>query len=86
MMCGCPIAPGKAWIPGDFSVVAAIRKVGGPHLASVPLAFQAPTPSRFAGSYTVRKAGYYQAEIAAIQKSTGNTGVAVVTFFYQPAS
>lgn len=86
MMCGCPIAAGKPWIPGDFDVTATIRKVGGDALATVPLAFQSPGPSRFAGSYKVKKAGYYQAEIAAVQKSTGNTGVAVVTFFFQPPS
>jgi hypothetical protein len=86
MMCGCPIAPGKPWVPTDFDVKAVIRKVGGPVVAEVPLAFQSPGPSLFSGSYKVTKKGYYQADVHAIQKSTGNTGVASVTFYYEPAS
>lgn len=86
MMCGCPIAPGKPWLPADFDVRAVIRKVGGATLAEVPLAFQAPGPSLFSGSYRVTKKGYYQADLHAIQKSTGNSGVASVTFFFEPAT
>lgn len=86
MMCGCPIAPGKPWIPGDFDVRAVVRKVGGAMLAEVPLAFKTPGPSLFSGSYKVTKKGYYQADIHAIQKSTGNTGIASVTFYYEPTT
>lgn len=86
MMCGCPVAPGKPWLPADFSVEAVIRKVGGAVVATVPLTFQAPGPSRFGGTYKVTKKGYYQADVHAIQKSTGNAGVASVSFFYLPPS
>jgi hypothetical protein len=86
MMCGCPIAPGKPWLPGDFDVKAVVRKVGGSVLAEVKLKFQDPGPSLFSGSYQVTKKGYYQADIHAIQKSTGNTGIASVTFYYEPTT
>ena len=88
MMCGCPINKGEPWVPEDFDVFARIRRAGSEKRARVALDFVGTktTPSRFAGSYKVTKAGFYEAAVAAVQKSTGNTGTGQVTFFYQPSS
>lgn len=85
MMCGCPIAPTEPWVPTDFDVFADVRRAGAGRKRRVHLAFAGQT-SLFAGSYEVREAGFYEAALTAIQKSTGNTGAGQVTFFHQPAS
>jgi hypothetical protein len=86
MMCGCQIAAGEPWVPDDFVVTAAIGPVGQAQSAIVPLKFQESLPSLFAGTYELTEAGYFQAVVSATQKSTGNLGTALVTFFVQPAS
>lgn len=85
MMCGCPINVGEPWIPDDFEVKALVRRVGGNKTTAVPLSFAGTGPSLFEGSYSVQKAGYYEAAIVAFQRSTGNTGSGMVTFFYEPS-
>ncbi len=85
MVCGCPIATGEPWIPGDFEVFAEIRRAGTKKSLRVPLAFAGQT-SLFTGSHEVREAGFYEATFTAIQKSTGNTGTGQVTYFYQAPS
>lgn len=82
MVCGCPIAPGEPWIPTDFEVFAEIRRAGSRRKTRAPLAFAGQT-SLFTGAHEVRQAGFYEATVTAIQKSTGNTGTGQVTFFYQ---
>jgi len=87
MMCGCPIQPGQPWIPDDFEVQAIIRFIGGSGSTTVPLKFANPsTVGIFTGSYTVNATGFYELTISAVQKSTGNTGAGVVTFFIPPGS
>lgn len=81
MMCGCPIATNEPWIPKDFEVFADIRQVGAAKGTRVPLGFDGTQPSLFVGSYKVKKAAFYEAAVSAIQKSTGNTGAGLVTFF-----
>jgi hypothetical protein len=86
MMCGCPIGPGLAWIPEDFTVTAAVERIGsGDPPAHVNLGFL-QSPSLFQGSFTFKDRGFYQAAITAVQKSTGNTGTGTVTFFTKPQS
>jgi hypothetical protein len=86
MMCGCPIAdsqPGNPspWIPSDFEVCARIDRAGQGTVADVSLTFPGTAPSRFTGSWKVTEPGYYQATVTAVQRSTGNTGCGMVTFF-----
>lgn len=86
MMCGCPIAdsqPGNPspWIPSDFEVWARIERAGHGLIANPSLTFPGTAPSRFTGSYEVTEPGYYQATVTAVQRSTGNTGCGMVTFF-----
>ena len=83
MMCGCQIAPGQPWVPSDFVVTAAIGLVGQAPSAVVPLVFEGSAPSLFAGTYHLSQAGYFQAVVSATQRSTGNLGTALVTFFVQ---
>jgi hypothetical protein len=84
MMCGCPIGPGLAWIPEDFTVTAAVERIGsGEPPAHVNLGFL-QSPSLFQGSFTLKERGFYQAAITAVQKSTGNLGTGTVTFFTKP--
>jgi hypothetical protein len=88
MMCGCQIAAGQPWIPSDFAVTAAIGAVGQPPSATVVLSFPGTTPSLFTGSWQVPlgASGFFQAEITAVQLSTGNTGTGTVTFFIKNAA
>jgi hypothetical protein len=86
MMCGCQIAPGEPWVPDDFSVTAAISPVGQAPSAVVPLAFQGGKPSIFQGTWELTQTGYFQALISATQRSTGNLGTALVTFYAQQAA
>jgi hypothetical protein len=81
MMCGCQIAPGEPWLPGDFAVSATIGEVGQPPSEVVPMPYQGSAPSIFAGAHTLRRQGFFQAVISATQHSTGNTGAATVTFY-----
>jgi hypothetical protein len=83
MMCGCQITNGPPWIPSDFAVTAAIGPVGQPATTTVKLGFPGTVPSLFTGSWTLPagSSGFYQAVIAAVQRSTGNTGTGTVTFF-----
>lgn len=83
MMCGCQIAAGQPWIPSDFAVTAAIGPVGQPPSETVLLSFPGTAPSLFTGSWQVPlgASGFFQAEITAVQRSTGNTGTGTVTFF-----
>lgn len=83
MMCGCQIAAGQPWIPSDFLVTATIGPVGQPASETVFLSFPGTTPSLFTGSWQVPlgASGFFQAEITAVQLSTGNTGTGTVTFF-----
>lgn len=83
MMCGCPINCGEPWLPDDFEVQALVRVVGSDEVTAVPLSFAGTAPSLFQGSYTVEQPGFYEASIAAVQRSTGNTGSGTVTFFFQ---
>jgi hypothetical protein len=82
MMCGCQIADGGIWIPGDFVVSAAVSAVGSGQPATVvPLFYQGGNTSVFAGLYTMSGPGYFQAVISAVQQSIGNVGTATVTFY-----
>ena len=83
MMCGCPISPGGIWDTKDFEVKAQIRKEQKV-IAEVKLDY-AGSPSQFAGSYTVKSKGYYEAIVYAYQPGNGNTGLGRVTFFYMPS-
>jgi hypothetical protein len=84
MMCGCPIGPGLAWIPGDFTVTVAVERIGsGEPPAHVGLSL-VQSPSIFQGSFKLETPGFYQAAITAVQKSTGNLGTGTVTFFTKP--
>lgn len=92
MMCGCPIKDGEPWLPGDFEVAAHIQKVGSRKVDVVPLTYdhKKNIAGRFVGSYKVTAHGkdkpiYYEARITAVQKSTGNSGTGLVTFFYEPS-
>ena len=87
MMCGCPIADGEAWLPGDFEVVARIRNLGTGVLEVVPLTFdaEAGVPGLFQGSFEVCDSGDYQVTVVAVQRSTGNTGSGAVTVFTKPS-
>ena len=84
MMCGCPISPGGVWDSKDFEVGAQIRK-DGRLIDEVKLTYAGQT-SQFKGSYTVKRKGYYEADVYAYQPGTGNTGTGRVTFFYMPPS
>jgi len=85
MMCGCPIGPGLAWIPDDFTVTAAVERIGsGAPPARVGLSL-IQSPSLFQGSFKLEAPGFYQAAITAVQKSTGNLGTGTVTFFTKPS-
>jgi hypothetical protein len=84
MMCGCPIGPGLAWIPDDFTVTAAVERIGsGAPPTHVGLSL-VQNPSIFQGSFKLDVPGFYQAAITAVQKSTGNLGTGTVTFFTKP--
>lgn len=83
MMCGCPISDEEPWIHEDFEVYAEIGAAGSSKRTRVPLPYAHKT-SLFSSSYKVQKPGFYEAAFTAIQKSTGNTGVGQVTFFYPP--
>lgn len=84
MMCGCPIAPGTAWDPSLFTVGVQIQQLGGTVTADIPLKFTGTT-SQFSGSYTITAPGNYSAVIYAHQPGNGNSGMARVSFFTQPA-
>ncbi len=86
MMCGCQIAAGEPWVPSDFTVSAAIGAVGQPPSMIVPMAFAGTAPSIFAGSFEVTQTGFFQALVSATQRSTGNLGAALVTFYVPAAS
>lgn len=84
MMCGCPIGTGLAWIPDDFTVTAAVERLGsGAPPTPVDLSLIV-NPSIFQGSFELKVPGFYQAAITAVQKSTGNIGTGTVTFFTKP--
>lgn len=87
MMCGCPINHGEPWVPEDFEVTADIGTVGSskrPKRVSLTFDSKTGVAGRFTGSFLVKKKGYYQASLVAVQRSTGNTGSGVATFFYEP--
>ena len=84
MMCGCPISPGGVWDSKDFEVGAQIRKEGR-IIDEIKLVY-AGEVSQFKGSYTLKRKGYYEADVYAYQPGTGNTGTGRVTFFYEPPS
>ncbi|MFL6277736.1 MAG: hypothetical protein ACJ74G_21320 [Blastocatellia bacterium] len=84
MMCGCPISPGGVWDSKDFEVGAQIRKEGR-IIDEIKLAY-AGEVSQFKGIYTLKRKGYYEADVYAYQPGTGNTGTGRVTFFYMPPS
>jgi hypothetical protein len=84
MMCGCPIGGNPYWLPSDFLVSATVTRLESrvaPELVS--LKWQG-SPSLYSGTYRIETAGYYQADITAVQQSTGNIGTATVTFFIKP--
>ena len=84
MMCGCPIGKGLAWIPDDFTITAAVERIGsGAPPATVSFSVL-QDPSIFHGSFDMKVPGFYQAAITAVQKSTGNLGTGTVTFFTKP--
>jgi hypothetical protein len=84
MMCGCPIGNGLPWIPDDFTVTAAVERIGS-GAPPAPVGFTLiQTPSIFQGSFDLKVPGFYQAAITAVQKSTGNLGTGTVTFFTKP--
>jgi hypothetical protein len=84
MMCGCPIGNGLAWIPDDFTVTAAVERIGS-GASPAPVGFSLiQNPSIFQGSFDLKVPGFYQAAITAVQKSTGNLGTGMVTFFTKP--
>jgi hypothetical protein len=84
MMCGCPIGGNPYWLPSDFLVSATVTLLESrvPPVF-VPLSWQG-SPSLFGGTYKIQTPGYYQADITAVQQSTGNVGTATVTFFIKP--
>lgn len=86
MMCGCPIGPGSVpdWNDKNFEVGAQIRK-DGKLIDEIRLEY-AGQISQFKGSYTVKRKGYYEADVYAYQSDNGNSGTGRVTFFYMPAS
>jgi hypothetical protein len=93
MMCGCPIQDGEPWLPADFEVAAHIQRVGSRKVDVVPLIYDSKKniAGQFTGSFTAnarsqKKPVYFEATITAVQKSTGNSGTALVTFFYEPPS
>jgi len=84
MMCGCPIGKGLAWIPGDFTITAAVERIGS-GAPPAPVSFSVlQDPSIFHGTFDMKVPGFYQAAITAVQKSTGNLGTGTVTFFTKP--
>jgi hypothetical protein len=86
MMCGCPIGGSNNpyWLPSDFLVSATVTLLESRvDPVFVPLGWQG-SPSLFGGAYKIQTAGYYQADITAVQQSTGNVGTATVTFFIKP--
>ncbi len=89
MMCGCQIsnASTSSWFPDDFEVRAFIRQINGDTKKIVKLDFnQQGDPSLFCGVFEMKKAGYYEATITAVQRSKGNSGAGTVTFFLPPPS
>jgi hypothetical protein len=84
MMCGCPIGSGVAWIPSDFTVTAAVERIGSGAPPATVIFSMLQDPSIFHGSFDMKAPGFYQAAITAVQKSTGNTGTGTVTFFTKP--
>jgi hypothetical protein len=84
MMCGCPIGKGLAWIPDDFTITAAVERIGS-GAPPAPVGFSVlQDPSIFHGSFDLKVPGFYQAAVTAVQKSTGNIGTGTVTFFTKP--
>ncbi len=89
MMCGCQIAEPTAppnpwpWIFSDFDVKVVFTPLSGGAgpLPDLILGYDGGTTSTFSGSRSVTGRGFYQAAITAVQKSTGNTGTATVTFY-----
>lgn len=81
----CPDLPEKdqPWLPDEFEVKAIIQTTGSAPI-EVPLAFTAippaNAPGQFTGAWTPPTAGgIFEITVYAYQKSTGNTGVDVVT-------
>lgn len=88
MMCGCQVAAGLSyWPESDFVVQAQVQQIGGPQGTTVNMSLSKKVPSVFESDYfflvpsTGSGTTFYQATITAWQKSTGNTGSAVVNFF-----
>jgi hypothetical protein len=86
MMCGCPIGTGLAWIPSDFTVTATVERLGSTAPPAIVHLNPLGAPSIFSAPFTIKAAGFYKANITAVQKSTGNTGTGTVTFFTKPQS
>ncbi|HET9211512.1 MAG TPA: hypothetical protein VFR03_13985 [Thermoanaerobaculia bacterium] len=84
MMCGCPIGKGLAWIPDDFTITAAVERIGSGEPPATVHFSVLQNPSIFQGSFDLKVPGFYQAAVTAVQKSTGNTGTGTVTFFTKP--
>ena len=86
MMCGCPIGPPGVmdWDNKNFEVGAQIRK-DGKLIDEIKFEYAGQT-SQFKGSYTVKRKGFYEADVYAYQAENGNTGTGRVTFFYMPES
>lgn len=81
MMCGCPIEPDGLWDANKFEV-AAIVKMNGKQLATVPLKYAGDT-SQFSGPLDVREPGAYEITVYAYDSANGNTGVDKTTFILQ---
>ena len=91
MMCGCPIDDGtdtdgthtfpNPWRVEDFVVGGTIRCAGQPDQRLALQFDPAKSPGRFAGRWVMKKKGFYECDISAYQRSTGNTGTATVSVF-----
>lgn len=81
MMCGCKIADASTWLPGEFSVYARVRAVGGEFTAEAPLAYE--TTSTFATAEPIALppgAASYELVVNAVQAAEGNVGSASTVF------
>ncbi len=84
MMCGCPIGKKLAWIPEDFTITAAVERIGSGAPPATVCFSVLHDPSISHGSFEMKSPGFYQAAITAVQRSTGNIGTGTVTFFTKP--
>lgn len=81
MMCGCKVADGSPWPPGEFNVHARVRAVGGDFEKHVPLHYR--STSTFGTEMDIQLpsgAGNYELVVDAVQRREGNVGSASYFF------